>query len=97
MLCAHEGQLVVPQVVPQPPQLLLSLVRSRQTLLQSVSPPGQTHAEETHERPPAVLQVVPQPPQLLGSIVVFVQALLQTVRPPPQPPHVDAEHDWREL
>src|SRR5690554_5812370 len=60
------------QIVPQPPQWLLSSEVSTHAPAQACSSPG--HSPAPTQRPPeqtsASSQVTPQPPQLLGSTLV---------------------------
>jgi hypothetical protein len=77
--------LVAPQTSPQLPQLVGSLPRWVQRLLQAVRPPMQGR-----QLPPSQKFVVPhelpQPPQLLGSVCSLVHAVPQRAWPDEQPP-----------
>jgi hypothetical protein len=71
------------QVKPQEPQLFMSVIRSTQLSLQTLSPLlGQfphTPLLQTPTSPaPFVAQVVPHAPQLFGSVCSSVQIPLQT-------------------
>lgn len=70
-----------PQVVPQPPQFMLSLCGFTHTPEQKIVPAPQMllHEEELHVSPAG--QTVPHPPQFAGSISVLTQEGPHTVSP----------------
>ena len=57
--------------MPQPPQLLASVVVLMQAPPHAELPVGQTQAPATHEAPDG--QTVPQPPQLVMLVFVSTQ------------------------
>jgi hypothetical protein len=65
------------QVLPHAPQFATSACVSTHEAPQTVPPPGQTHAEASHDVPWP--QTTPQPPQLVGSVSVLMHA----------PPHAE--------
>jgi hypothetical protein len=71
-----------PHVIPQAPQLALSVCRFTQAPLHRVNPPLQPwHMPPTHAPPE---QALPHWPQLRASLWILTQRLLQLVSPPPQ-------------
>ena len=88
--------MAAPQEMPQPLQLLGSVVVSTQAVPQWV-PLAQPQLLAMQLSPPDVLQVVPQVPQLLASMAVSVQSPPQRDSPPVQPPQVPDEQVWRAL
>jgi len=67
------------QTLPQPPQLLFSVLVLTQLPLQKVCPAGHAHTLFVQVRP--LVQTVPQVPQLLLSFAVVRQTPLQSVCP----------------
>jgi hypothetical protein len=68
-------------LVPQPPQLLLSLCRLTQALLHKVSGGelGGGHTQAPPEQTAAAGHLVPQAPQLLPSVCRLVHAPLHSI------------------
>ena len=67
--------------MPQAPQLLLSLVRSRQTPEQFESPLLHDTAHTPDEHTCPAMQALPQRPQFCRSVWMFWQAPEQLVKP----------------
>lgn len=70
-------------LLPQVPQLLLSVLRSRHTMPQSVCPEEQPDEHTPPEHVWPAPQLLPHVPQLRRSLEVSTQKPLQLVRPPP--------------
>jgi len=81
----------VPHAFPHEPQLLLSLLRSRQVLPPQVAVPLGHAQVPPAQTIPDFVQSFPQLPQLLSSVFVLTHALPHSVVPAPQT-HWPLEH-----